>query len=433
MCEKKVREYKLNNIIYVVPLNEQNNISWLSMTKDEIIALARAWKKNFRLTGASQLSRGEYAFQSLYKVLRENGWINNVFPRPRKIKKKVNGKVYHLPRLQSGEINWLSLDDKYIVKYAKDYVREKNIATKTELKKVFPSLRFQLWSRELIDQVFPLDNVEVELLGKTFVLPKKGDRIHWDSMLREFIVEFAEAFIIHHKVKRPIDLKNKAFKPLGERLYRALYRRGFLYDLFARDQVRFRSWNGNLYKLPIDLRGFIDWASMTNKHIVKIGKDYILHEGIDGPRELGLKFSSLASTLHRRKLTAKVFPKRYLEEWIEGRKFKIERYGSRIMWSRVHPEILTIYAAMICRRDKTTVSKLTSGLRNKIDWPTVRKYIKKPPILSPRIMGRLRQAFGVLKDQDLPQEIFWAFGFESYYDKRIRFFGFRKLVPPENE
>jgi len=107
---------------------------WRELSDEELVERAKRFMKKRRITGSKEFENADKAF---YQVLRGRRLLDEVgFVRK---KKKAR--------------NWKELSDDELVAYAKRFMRRNGIEARTELQKLSRDIYYILWKRKLLDRL----------------------------------------------------------------------------------------------------------------------------------------------------------------------------------------------------------------------------------------------------------------------------------------
>lgn len=206
--------------------------------------------------------------------------------------------------------SWKLIADAKLISYARAYCTEKKIRTEAELRHGpdrDTGLHFELRKRKLIGQVFERKNFETEVLdGKTFVIPiNPSGRKKWNEMSDDEIVAYAKAYCKEKKITKISGLQTGPNKYTG--LHTILTTKKLLDKVFERNKFEEVVFNGKTFRLPLDRRGYKNWASLSDSDVLDFTRAYLLHNQITKPKQLERAYLSLYIVLQRRELLQTVF------------------------------------------------------------------------------------------------------------------------------
>ncbi|MDO8554382.1 MAG: hypothetical protein Q7S22_06235 [Candidatus Micrarchaeota archaeon] len=160
---KKFEEVTLDDRTFRIPLNAEGNRNWITISDDEIVAYARAYCKERKITKSSELEKGENADNGLYLILRKRKnsdgtpLFDQVFERKKFEEVTLAGRTFRILLNAEGNRKWETVSDDEITAYAKAYIAEKGIKKPFELQKgpnKNSGLSHQIYKRKLTDRVF---------------------------------------------------------------------------------------------------------------------------------------------------------------------------------------------------------------------------------------------------------------------------------------
>ncbi|MBU0533061.1 hypothetical protein KKB44_06230 [Candidatus Micrarchaeota archaeon] len=216
------------------------------MSDKELVGYAKRIIEEKKISGRKELQEVD---GSLYNVLLKRNLLD----------------TFGFGRKKEGR-NWKAMTDEEIVRYAKTFMREREITGRAEVYRADKALYEVLRRRKLLDEVGFEE--------------KQRD---WSSMSDEEIVRYVRKFIEESGITRPRELQDT-----NSWLYGVLWRRGLL-----------RSINFD--------RKRVDWSSMSDEEIIDHARMVIREREITGRAQLSKEISGLYHALNKRKLLDQVF------------------------------------------------------------------------------------------------------------------------------
>lgn len=229
----------------VLPIKTQR-IKWSSMTDNEIFDFIKKFIKNNNIKTETALKKKD---MRLYSILRKRKLLTVVFPNKRKRQKRRD---------------WFSMSDEELISYAKTYIEENGIRTRSSLQKVDGGLYLILRKKNLIPGIIPDGR-------------KTRKRRNWVSISNEVLIKFANEFIEKNKIRKKSELEK-----LDPALCTVLRKRHLLSNI-----------------LPSVIR---NWSSMSDEELISYAKTYIEQNEIKTRKNLKEADGGLYAVLYKRKL-----------------------------------------------------------------------------------------------------------------------------------
>ncbi len=328
LAEGSHKTFMLCGKQYALPMRGKMNISWATMTSEELLEFARAYCKENGITKRSELQKGPKSLSNLYYLLsqKELGGINLidlVFPRKYFEEMTLDGKTFRIPLDNKGDRNWAVMTPEALLEFAKAYCKENEIDKISELVHGPKALwglydiigRRKLDGKKIMDLIFPRKEFEEMILGgRTFRIPLNTEgRKSWAVMTSEALVEFAKAYCREKGITKRMELA-KGSKSLGW-LYVVLKQKELngiklLSIVFPRKEFEEMIWDDKTFRIPLNTEGKRNWAAMSSEALVNFTKAYFKDRSITTREELRIGSKSAAGlykALRKKGLLDQVF------------------------------------------------------------------------------------------------------------------------------
>ena len=293
------------------PRRKQRN--WRSMTDEELIEYAGKFVNNKGIRGRHELEKKD---SCLYNALQRRDLLNRLG-----LEKKKNR-------------DWSQLEDQEVLRIANNFISERKITSKEDIRKLDAGLHKQLWKRGLFPSLEIQDN-----------------KINWSGLSDSDLLKHAEEVIEIQGISSKNELREKDSK-----LYYALWRKGFFRKHKLLDNEKGQRKNKALRKTKLKKLEEREWSGYNDAELLHFAQSFIREKKIRHRTEIKRQDAGLYEALRKRGLLDYVGLERRVRKWnnisdeevlrranilietngIESRKDLDEFDGGlyRVLWSR---------------------------------------------------------------------------------------------------
>lgn len=254
---------------------EEKHMNWASMSDDELVAFARNFMKENGIRRKVDLRN---AYPGLYDVLERRTLMNEAGFEEKMRRKRLLDKVGFVEKRRRPR-QWKDMSDEELVAFAKEFMEEKGISGRSELKRADSGLHEAMRQRKLLDKV--------GFVEKKRKPEKRREARSWKGMSDEELVAFAKEFMEKTRISG-----RKEFRKADSGLHEALRQRKLLEKVGFVDKRR----------LPGKRQGARPWKEMDDGQLVGFAKNFMKEEGINGRNELLKADRGLYDVLKKREL-----------------------------------------------------------------------------------------------------------------------------------
>ena len=282
-------------------MKRKNQIHWAAMSEAEIILYAKAYCQHHEIKRQRHLANGKNKHDGLYNILYKSKWMRQVFIVDETKPVRLGEDDFIIPLDGGGRVSWKSMSRQEKIDYIIAYCKEFNITNSTQLQKgpnKNPGMHSRLLDDKLMTDIFDRERLET-LCGEPFLIPLCAiDKVAWEKLSEDEIIEYAKAYCKHHKIKGSGALSNHKTKR-NTGMYKALMDRTLLDRVFSRPKTKSYPVNGTTYTFQIRKNRQIDWKLVTKKRLEKFGRDYCIEYGIKTRTQLKNKNAGLCNQKRR--------------------------------------------------------------------------------------------------------------------------------------